>query len=113
MESLFNNVMRLFSEARQKHPAVDGKLAFIAPRTPCKMDVDNIRWTHQPLSDHFSDGATINVLFAGRLDPLRAGVLGTDVVEIDTFVLHLQPTLDSPEVFSAELPRPTDRTRAW
>ena len=30
-------------------------------------------------------------------------VLGTDVVEIDAFVLHLQPTLDGPEVFQQSL----------
>ena len=67
------------------------------------MDVGNIRWTRQTLSDHFSDGTTIDVSFAGRLDPLCAEFLALDVVEIVAFVLHPQPTLDGPEVFQQSL----------
>ena len=43
MGSFFNNLMRLFSEARQEHPADGGDLAFVHREHPVKMDVDNIR----------------------------------------------------------------------
>ena len=36
MWSLFNNLMRLFSEARQEHPAVGGELAFVPREHPVK-----------------------------------------------------------------------------
>ena len=44
-------------------------------------------------------------LFAGRLDPLCAEFLALDVVEIDAYVLHPQPTLDGPEALPAALAR--------
>ena len=44
-------------------------------------------------------------LFADRLDLLCADFLALDVVEIDAYVLHPQPTLDGPEVLPAVLAR--------
>jgi len=92
--SFFNNLMRLISEARQEHPADGGDLAFVPREHPVKMDVDNIRWTHQTPSDHFSDGTpiqeTVDDLFAGRLDPLCAEFLALDVVEIDAYVFCIR-----------------------
>ena len=84
-------------------PAVDGKLAFMPREHLAIMDVDNIQWTHQTLFDHFSDGATINGPFSWSTCSLARRVLGTDVVEIDAFVLYPQPTLDGPEVFQQNL----------
>ena len=67
------------------------------------MDVDNIRWTYQTPSDHFSDGTpiqeTVCDLFADRLDPLCADFLALDVVESDAYILHPQLTLAALKFF--------------
>ena len=54
MGSFFNNLMRLFLEARQEHPADGGDLTFVPREHPVKWMWTTHRWTHQTPSDHFT-----------------------------------------------------------
>ena len=76
------------------------------------MDVDNIQWTHQTLFDHFSDGATINVLFPGRLDPLRAEFLALMLLKLMR-LFCIRNRLSTALKSSNRTCVTMDRTKAW
>ena len=86
--SFFHNLRRLFSEARQEHPADGGDLAFVPREHPVKLSTTSGGRTILPTTSAlYTIQETVDDLFAGRLDTLCAEFLVLDVVEIDAYVL--------------------------
>ena len=101
--SFFDNLMRLFSEARQEHPADDCDLAFV-PREhlvngcgQTSSERTRLLLTNSAMVHPFQE--IVGDLFADRYDPLCADFLALNVVETDAKILHPQPMLAALKFF--------------